>query len=80
MSAIDRRLRALERSSPAGQGLRIFQQTLADENVFHEGIDNADGVPFSRDEISALAAVGWQVIRVEYAPQVAPDWRAQRGH
>lgn len=71
MGTIDRRLTALEQRQDTGKGLLIFQQTIEDENIFHKGIGNDDGVPFTRAEVQALAEAGWQILTLEYVH----DWR-----
>jgi hypothetical protein len=76
MSTLHRRLTALEQQEQASQGLLIFQQTLADASIFHMGIGNEDGVPFTREEIHALAENGWQVIKVVYHSPEVTQWRA----
>jgi hypothetical protein len=66
MSTLKRRLDALEQRKQATQGIRIFQQDWEDEGIFHEGVDNQQGQPYTQAEINALGAQGWQCIVLEY--------------
>jgi hypothetical protein len=68
MSAISRRLTALERTGDATLGLRVFFQTLEDEDIF---FDNDDGPAYTTAQLDELSAAGWQVLKVVYVT----DWR-----
>jgi hypothetical protein len=68
MARIDARLQALEAREQAVRGIRIFQQDYADVHTYYEGIDNQQGQSFTRADIAAVGALGWQVLVIHYDP------------
>jgi hypothetical protein len=70
MSTLSRRLAALEQRKQAVQGLRIFQQSEDTPEVFYEvsGAFYKGPQGYTRADIAALRALGWQTILVVYGP------------
>ncbi len=66
--SLERRLQKLERTNDATLGLRVFFQTLEDENIF---FDSDDGPAYTTAQLHELSALGWQVLKVVYVT----DWR-----
>ncbi len=68
MSAISRRLTALEQRKQAVQGLRIFQQDLADGSVYYDFSGASGDRPYCQAEMDDLSAQGLQVLVIHYGP------------
>ncbi len=62
MSTLSKRLAELERKTGAIRGYLIAMQDLDDKDLFR----GKAGKTYTDQELTALAAEGWQVIRVVY--------------
>ncbi len=68
MRQTERRLEALEVAAQQKTllGYRIFIQSLSEPEQYFEGVRGNPGQPYTRAEIDALSAAGWQCIVICY--------------
>ncbi len=68
--SLERRLQKLERTNDEALGLRIFQQSEDTPEVFYEvpGAFYKGPQGYTRADIAALGALGWQTLLIVYGP------------